>query len=85
MNEMPLQPTQEEDGRWPIWKLAILLYPFAAGAVAINLFMLFLMLQVLGFEAISPESSVVWGIFLGVPAAWAFARWARRLMDEADA
>ena len=26
--------------RWPVWKLAALLYVFAAGAVAINLFML---------------------------------------------
>lgn len=30
----------DRQNRWPVWKLAILLYPFAAGAVAINLFML---------------------------------------------
>ncbi|WP_338547852.1 hypothetical protein [Roseovarius phycicola] len=72
------------DARWPIWKLSILLYPFAAGAVAINLFLLFLMLQAIGVTAISPETSVVGGIILGVPAAWASGKWARHLMDEAD-
>ena len=34
--------------RWPVWKLAILLYVFAAGAVAINLFMLGLLSQAFG-------------------------------------
>lgn len=72
------------DDRWPIWKLALLLYPFSAGAVAINLYMLFLMAQFFGLEAISPEASVIGGIVLGVPATFLFGRWARRLMDEAD-
>ena len=31
---------QTMDDRWPVWKLALMLYVFAAGAVAINLFML---------------------------------------------
>ena len=70
--------------RWPVWKLAVLLYPFAAGAVAINLFLLFLMLQVFGIAAISPSLSVLASIPLGVPAAWASGKWARALMDEAD-
>jgi len=72
------------DGRWPIWKLGILLYPFAAGAVAINLFMVSLMGQTIGLSVVSPESSVIWGIVLGVPAAWASGKWARHLMDKAD-
>ena len=72
------------DARWPVWKLSLLLYPFAAGAVAINLFLLFLMLQAIGITAISPNVSVIGGILLGIPAAWASGRWARHLMDEAD-
>ena len=72
------------DGKWPIWKLSILLYPFAAGAVAINFFMLLLMLQAIGFTAVSPSQSLIWGLVLGVPAAWASGKWARRMMDEAD-
>lgn len=72
------------DTRWPVWKLSVLLYPFAAGAVAINLFLLFLMLQAIGFTAISPDTSVLASIPLGVPAAWASGKWARYLMDQAD-
>ena len=72
------------DARWPVWKLAVLLYPFAAGAVAINLFLLFLMLQVIGIPAISPILSVIASIPLGVPAAWASGKWARHLLDQAE-
>lgn len=72
------------EGRWPVWKLAILLYPFSAGAVAINLFMLSLMFQVFGLDVITPEGSVILGLILGVPATWGAGKWARHLMDEAD-
>ena len=72
------------DARWPVWKLSVLLYPFAAAAVAINLFMLALMAQAVGLPALSPNTSIVGGIILGVPAAWASGRWVRRLMDEGD-
>jgi len=68
----------------PIWKLAILLYPLAAGAVAINIFMVALMGRVLGLAELSPVASVVAGLLLGVPATWATARWIRGLMDRAD-
>ncbi|RVT81819.1 hypothetical protein DXV76_19185 [Rhodobacteraceae bacterium CCMM004] len=69
---------------WPVWKLAVLLYPLAAGAVAINVFMLALMGRALGIPDLSPVASVLLGLALGVPAAWATGRWVRRLMDEAD-
>ena len=72
------------DTRWPIWKLSILLYPFAAGAVAINLFFLSLMGQAIGLTALSPNASVIGGLILGIPAAWASGKWARHLMDQAD-
>lgn len=74
-----------EPGRWPVWKLALLLYPFAAAAVAINLFMLALMARALDWPNLSPELSVLLSIGLGVPAAWACGRWVRRLLDEAAA
>ena len=67
-----------------MWKLSVLLYPFAAAAVAINLFMLALMAQAIGLPALSPVASIIGGIILGVPAAWASGRWVRRLIDEAD-
>ena len=70
--------------RWPVWKLALVLYVPAAGAVAINLFMLGLLGQALGLPALSPHRAVLLSIPLGLPAAWASGIWARRLMDQAD-
>ena len=69
--------------RWPVWKLALLLYVFAAAAVAINLFMLALMLQFFGLPALSPVTALAVSVPLGVPAAWAAGRWVRHLLDEA--
>ncbi|MDU9005357.1 hypothetical protein [Sedimentitalea todarodis] len=69
--------------KWSIWKLALLLYPFAMPAVAINLFMLGLMGQAIGLPALSPILSLVIAVPLGIPAAIAAARWVRGLMDEA--
>lgn len=69
--------------RWTVWQLALLLYVFAAGAVAINLFMLGLLGQAAGFAAISPQMAVAVSVPLGVPAAWAAGRWVRGLLDEA--
>lgn len=71
------------DDRWPVWKLAILLYVFAATAVAINLFMLGLMFQRFGFAALSPEMALALSVPLGVPAAWLAGRWVRSLLDQA--
>ena len=69
---------------WPVWKLALLLYPFAAGAVAINLFLIGLMTQAIGLRALSPLESTIGGIVLGIPATWLAGRWVRGLIDEAE-
>ena len=77
----------DRGGRWPVWKLALLLYPFAAAAVAFNLFLLGLIARFAGWPQwqLSPVAALLWGLPLGVPAGWAAGRWVRRLMDEADA
>lgn len=62
----------------------MLLYPFSAGAVAINLFMLSLMWQRIGWPAIAPVNAVIVSILLGIPATWLAGRWARSLIDEAE-
>jgi hypothetical protein len=72
------------DAPMPVWKLSLLLYPLAAGAVAVNIFMFALMWRVFGFQELSPVASVALGLLLGIPAAWAFGAWVRRLMDKAD-
>ena len=71
------------DGRWPLWKLGAVLYPFVAAAVAINLFMLGLMGQAVGLPALSPLLTLALSVPLGVPATWLAARWVRHLIDEA--
>ncbi|MCL4068065.1 hypothetical protein M3484_15950 [Pseudomonas sp. GX19020] len=68
---------------WGVWKLAALLYVFAAAAVAINLFMLALLLQAFGFTALAPVTALTLAGPLGVPAAWAAGKWVRHLLDEA--
>lgn len=70
--------------RWSVRKLAILFYPFAAATVAINLFLLGLMWQAIGWPAIPPVTAVLLSIPLGIPATWAAGKWVRGLMDEAD-
>ncbi|WP_422038559.1 hypothetical protein [Roseibium sp.] len=72
------------DSTWSVKKLALLLYPFTAAAVAINLFLLGLIGISLGLPAISPQAAIWSSIPLGVPAAWWAAKWVRGLMDEAD-
>jgi hypothetical protein len=64
-------------------RLCLWLYPFATGAVAINLFLLFLMLQAVGVPAMPPLVALVLSVPLGLPATWAAARWVRGLIDEA--
>ena len=76
--------TDPAAGRWPVWKLALLLYPFTAAAVAINLFLGSLIFRAVGWQSLDPWQSVVIAVFLGVPATWAAGRWARHLMDQAD-
>ena len=74
----------ETAGRWPVWKLAVMLYVFATGAVAINLFMLGLVGLWVGLPPMSPGLVLTLSIPLGVPAAWASGLWVRHLLDESE-
>lgn len=65
-------------------RLYLLLYPFTTGAVAINLFMLGLMAQAVGFAALTPVAALLLSFPLGIPANWAATRWIRSLIDEAE-
>lgn len=70
--------------KWSVGRLALLLYPFAAATVAINLFMLALVGRAVGLPNLSPQLAVALSVILGIPAAWASGRWIRRLLDEAE-
>lgn len=80
----PSRKVPATEGKWPIWKLAILLYPATSLAVAINLFLAGLIAHGAGFGVIEPVTAILWSIPLGVPASWLAGRWVRGLMDEAD-
>jgi hypothetical protein len=73
------------DGRWSVPLLALLLYPLAIGAAAVNLYFLALLGRSVGGPDLSPVAACGWGVLLGVPVAFWFARWLRGLMDKADA
>ena len=76
-------PGDDQRASWPVWKLAILLYPFTTAAVAINLFMLGLVGRMAGIGTLSPNAALLWSIPFGVPVTWLVTRWVQRLMDEA--
>ena len=69
---------------WPVWKLGLLLYPFATAAVAVNLFMLALLGSWTGLGTLSPMSAVWLSLPLGIPATWASALWVQRLLVQAS-
>jgi hypothetical protein len=68
----------------PSRRLVLGLYPFAAGAMALNVYFASLLLGWAGWSILSPMHSVWAGLVLGWPAAWAYARHLARLMREAD-
>ncbi|EKE44843.1 hypothetical protein OCGS_1076 [Oceaniovalibus guishaninsula JLT2003] len=65
-------------------RLTMMLWPFGAGAMAVNLFFASLMGQAIGLPVIPPVWAVAGGAVLGVPATWFFARHIGTLMDKAD-
>ncbi|MAA98702.1 MAG: NnrT protein [Stappia sp.] len=69
----------------PGWRLVAALYPFGAGAAAVNLFFASLIASWVGWPVLSPYQAVGGGLLLGLPATWAFARHLAKLMHRADA
>jgi hypothetical protein len=64
--------------------LALILYPFAFGAMAVNLFFASLILSWVGAPVLTPLQSLVGGAVLGIPATWLFAGHVSRLIDKAE-
>lgn len=74
----------EGEQPWPLWKLALLLYVFTSGALAINLFMLGLLANFIGLPSLGPVAAVIAGLVTGIPGSWFAARWVRSLINEAE-
>ena len=69
---------------WSSGRIALVLYPFAAGAAGVNVFFAALIGSWLGGPVLSTGWSFAAGCVIGVPATFAFARHIRRLMDVAE-
>jgi hypothetical protein len=67
-----------------LWRLVLVLYPFGAGAMAVNVFFASLIWSWVGWPVLTPVQSVLGGLALGLPVTWAFALHIRRLMAKAD-
>lgn len=69
---------------WSIPKITLALYPFGAGAAAVNVFFASLILSWIGGPIASTAWSIGLGCLIGAPATWYFACHIRHLMDVAD-
>jgi hypothetical protein len=66
------------------WRLFMALYPFGAGAAAVNLFFASLITSWIGWPVLSPQASVLWGLPLGLPLTYLFSRHICGLMTQVD-
>jgi len=69
---------------WNRRQIALALYPFGAGAMAVNVFFAALIGSWIGLPVLSTLASIVIGAAIGWPATCWFAGHIRSLMDEAD-
>ncbi len=69
---------------WGVNKLTVVLYPFGAGAMAVNCFFLSLIGKWFGLPVLSTSQSIVFGSLVALPLTWLFARHVRNLMDVAE-
>ena len=69
---------------WSTRRIALALYPFGAGAAAVNVFFASLIFSWIGGPVASTTWSIGLGCAIGVPATWYFARHIRHLMDVAE-
>lgn len=69
---------------WNRYQIALALYPFSAGAMAVNIFFASLIGSWIGLPVLSPVASILIGAAIGWPATWWFACHIRSLMDGAD-
>lgn len=62
--------------------LCLVLYPFVAGAAAINLFMACLMVRSIGLASLTPLQALSGGVLLALALTPLAANWIRRLTRE---
>ena len=71
---------QEHPDVWSKTKLTLVLYPFGAGAAAVNIFFASLITSWIGWPVLTPVNSIYIGLILGVPITYYFAKHIQKLM-----
>lgn len=66
---------------WSSRTIALVLYPFGVGAMAVNVFFASLIGSWIGGPVLTTGWSIGLGGLIAIPTTWAFARHIRRLMD----
>ncbi|SLN21934.1 hypothetical protein PSA7680_00844 [Pseudoruegeria aquimaris] len=69
----------------PLARLTLALYPFGAGAMAVNVFFASLLGSWIGLPVLSTTASILLGALIAVPATLWFARHMLTLAARADA
>lgn len=69
---------------WSAHRIAIVLYPFGWGAMAVNVFFASLIGSWVGLPVLSTGWSIALGAVVAVPATYAFSRHIMCMMDEAE-
>lgn len=67
----------------PPLRLLAALYPFGAGAMAVNLFFASLIGSWMGWRVLTPWEAAAGGLVIGLPATWTFSQHIVRLMKQA--
>jgi len=67
---------------WGKTKLTLVLYPFGAGAAAVNIFFASLITSWIGWPVLSSVVSICFGMVLGLPLTYAFACHIHKLMQQ---
>jgi hypothetical protein len=71
---------QKGSDSWSKTKLTLVLYPFGAGAAAVNVFFASLITSWIGWPVLSPTTSIAIGMIIGIPITYAFAKHIHKLM-----
>jgi len=70
----------ENTDAWSKRKLTLVLYPFGAGAAAVNVFFASLITSWIGWPVLSPTTSIAIGMIIGAPLTYWFAGHIQKLM-----
>ncbi|MFT4959549.1 MAG: hypothetical protein ACI92Z_000625 [Paracoccaceae bacterium] len=68
---------------WSVRRITLVLYPFGAGVMALNVFFASLIGSWIGWPVLAPIPSLAIGAVLGLPTTLWFARYIKGLMRQA--